>query len=525
MLNHINFILMKFDILLIGFGVIGTEALSKLVDNYKKKKILKIAIVDKNINNIPGGVAYSKSKSKFGFFNNPLRLSNPEFIKWIKKKENIIKIKNFIIKNKDFNLLNWLNENEFFKNIKVNKLNEIYLPRLTYSFFLEEKIIILLRKIKKKNISINLINSELLDLKVNKVNNKYTCYLKKNSSSYKFQLINNSFKLKKIINKNSSILVENIIIGNGLLPPKKIKQKVSLNIKNYIWDFYSEGGTQNLLKKIKKELLFKKSIKILFIGNKAGLLETMPEIEALSQKTKNRIKITCFAPSLLSLEKAELSFKYYDYKFKFFKKDKLNKINKSKKIYVLLNKEFKDAKKKGFLKYDVWTLILKKKILNKIYYSLSKIEKKIYNDEVFSKIRNLTRYTYPSTIDAKNRLEDKKTLSYVTEKVMQLNKIDKKIIVVTSNGLKVKGDIVVNVSGPVKLTNATDEVRFLSSLKNISNEFGERGFLADNNFCIAKRIYAPGVISSNFNPNRFTIIKAITNNTHKSVKKIIKTLN
>ena len=40
-----------------------------------------------------------------------------------------------------------------------------------------------------------------------------------------------------------------MILGNGLLPPKKIKIiDQSLN-KNYIWDFYSEGGTNNLLKK------------------------------------------------------------------------------------------------------------------------------------------------------------------------------------------------------------------------------------------------------------------------------------
>ena len=143
---------MKCNILLIGFGVIGTEALSKIVKDYNGKKILNITIIDKNTNNIPGGIAYSKSNSKFGFFNNPLRLSNPEFIKWIKTKRNIIKIKNFILKNKDFNLVSWLNKNKDFNNIKINKLNEIYLPRLTYSFFLEEKIINILKKIKKKKL-------------------------------------------------------------------------------------------------------------------------------------------------------------------------------------------------------------------------------------------------------------------------------------------------------------------------------------------------------------------------------------
>ena len=516
---------MKYNILLVGFGVIGTEALSKIVEDYNGKKILNIVVVDKNISNIPGGIAYSRTKSKFGFFNNPLRLSNPEFIKWIKIKKNIDKIKNFIKKNKDFNLVSWLNKNKDFNDIKVNKFNEIYLPRLSYSFFLEEKIINILKKIKKKKININVIRSELLDIEKNEINKAYCCHIKKNSNNFNFLLTNDSFKLKKIGKEKNSIFAENIIIGNGLLPPRKIKQDISSSNKNYIWDFYSEGGTENLLKKIKKILSFKKLIKILFIGNKAGLLETMPEIEIFSQKIKNKLKIICFAPNLLSLEKAELSLKYKEYKLKFFEKSKLNKIDKAKKIYLLLNKEFEYAKLMQFNKYDVWTLILKKKILNKIYLSLSKNEKKIYNDVIFSKIRNITRYTYPSTIDSKNRLENIEVLKCITEKIVKLKMHNKYITVTTSNGLKIRGDIVVNVSGPVSLTKATNEVRFLNSLRRISKEFNQRGFLADNNFSIAKKIYAPGVISNNFNPNRFTIIKAITLNTRRSVNKIIKILN
>ena len=58
---------MKFDISIIGYGVIGVESLFELTDKIKKKTKLNIAIIDKDLNNIPGGVAYSKTKSKFGF--------------------------------------------------------------------------------------------------------------------------------------------------------------------------------------------------------------------------------------------------------------------------------------------------------------------------------------------------------------------------------------------------------------------------------------------------------------------------
>ena len=41
---------------------------------------------------------------------------------------------------------------------------------------------------------------------------------------------------------------------------------------NYIWDFYSSGGTFNLLRKINKITKKKSSINLIFIGNKAGFI-------------------------------------------------------------------------------------------------------------------------------------------------------------------------------------------------------------------------------------------------------------
>ena len=46
---------MKFDLALIGFGVIGVETLHTLVLEAKKKQKLNIVIIDKEIKNIPGG--------------------------------------------------------------------------------------------------------------------------------------------------------------------------------------------------------------------------------------------------------------------------------------------------------------------------------------------------------------------------------------------------------------------------------------------------------------------------------------
>ena len=87
---------MIFNLTIVGFGVIGVEALHSIISKVGKNKKINIAIIEKNIRNIPGGVAYSKINSKFGFFNNPLRLSHPSFIRWIKNKNNLSRLIEFI---------------------------------------------------------------------------------------------------------------------------------------------------------------------------------------------------------------------------------------------------------------------------------------------------------------------------------------------------------------------------------------------------------------------------------------------
>ena len=65
---------------------------------------------------------------------------------------------------------------------------------------------------------------------------------------------------------------------------------------------------------------------MVFIGNKAGLLETLPELENLISKKKQKFKILSIAPNLLSLEKAENSSKFKSYKFRYLINTNISKI-------------------------------------------------------------------------------------------------------------------------------------------------------------------------------------------------------
>ena len=143
---------MNENLIISGLGVIGTEALHGIVKRNKSKK-LKIFIIEKDYSNFPGGVAYSTSKSKYGFFNNPLRLSNEEFKDWVKNVSNQKRLIHYFRENKDLKLKKWLEKNVAKNNYKFKNLRELYLPRSAYSVFLRDKIKNTFKILKKKKIN------------------------------------------------------------------------------------------------------------------------------------------------------------------------------------------------------------------------------------------------------------------------------------------------------------------------------------------------------------------------------------
>ena len=518
---------MLFDFVIIGFGVIGVETLYGIQKVFqenknknKNKNKIKIAIIEKNFKNIPGGVAYSLENSKFGYFNNPLRLSHPDFIKWFNLIDNKKKLIDFSQNNISYNLNNWQNNNKFILKKKFKDYKEIYLPRLVYSFYLKDKIIEFLNLKKKMNISLKFYNGEVGS--INNVNH-FNIFSKKLFNEFSVDFTKENFILKKDNFKSTNIIKsKKIVIGTGVIPPKKIKEITIYKNSNYIWDFYSTGGTNNLIKKINTISKVKKVINVIFIGNKAGLLETMQEIEKLIKNKKINIQITCISKNTQTLQKAERSKKFDFFKFKYLIKSNINKIKRAEDILKLLKKEFKKAKIDGFNKYDVWTNVLKNKIISTCYNQLSEKEKKYYNLSIFPLVRNITRYTFPDTVSAKNRLERANKIKFIKDRVIKIIKHKKNLILKTQSSKFIKGDIVINVSGPVSIMDNKDEIKFISSLKKITNKFNERGFTTNNNFMLEKGLYLPGTLSNNFNPGRETIIKAITKNSHKVAKNILK---
>lgn len=510
---------MQSNLTLIGFGVIGVESLHTLVKKIDKKKKIKISIIEKDLKNIPGGIAYSKKNSKFGFFNNPLRLSHPSFISWIKNKKNILRLVDFINNNPSYSLKGWLIRN--YNNLmKKKSLKEIYFPRLIYSFFLEDKIKDIIQILRKKKIQVFFYNGNTN--KINFEKNKIKLLSNSAFKAFKIQVRNNELEILGINKKYKFLSTNKILIGNGLLPPKKIHINQKIVNNKYIWDFYSEGGTSNLLKKINQVKKRKKKIIVTFIGNKAGLLETTLQLKKLINDEGFDITINVISKKFSSLNKASFSKNFDSYKLRVFTNSRIKKIKVANEILFLLKKEFHVGVLNRFNKYDIWTTILKKNILNSSISKLSLSEKKNYNLTIFPKIRNLTRFTYPGTVSAKEFLEKKRRIKVIKGKCVSITKLKNIIYVKTNTKKTIKSDIVVNVSGPVDLNNLNTESKFIKNIKNFEGKFDKRGFLTDRNFMLSKQIFMPGILAYNFNPLRQTIIKAITNNSRKTINFLLK---
>ena len=309
------------------------------------------------------------------------------------------------------------------------------------------------------------------------------------------------------------------------MPPKKINFLNKKLNNNYIWDFYSEGGTNNLLKKIENIKKEKNKIFITFIGNKAGLLETMLHIKYLIFEKNYNIQVNVISKKFATLNKAEFSNNNKLYKFNIFTTSRINKIKKSTEILDLLKKEFKFAILKNYNKYDVWTKILSEGVLKRSIQKLNIDERKKYNLSIFPLIRYMTRFTYPEPILAKEFLDKYKKIKMIKGKAVSIKTSKKNIVVNLDNKKKIKSDIVVNVSGPVNLDDLNMESSFIKSIKKNINKFDKRGFITDKNFMLTNQIYTPGILAYNFNPSRQTIIKAITNNAQQTINTILKTIS
>jgi hypothetical protein len=183
----------------------------------------------------------------------------------------------------------------------------------------------------------------------------------------------------------------------------------------------------------------------------------------------------------------------------------------------------------GYKKYDAWTQILNNKILDKCIKNFSFREKKQYYDSFYNRVRNITRFTYPETIIAREKLLKMKILKTKKEIVKKVDNFKGQLIVETKSNNKINKyvcDLVINVSGPLNVETLKNEIPLINNLRKNGAKILSGGFVVNDYFKISgiKNIYTPGILARGFNPKRKTIIKAVLENSQKAGESIAKTL-
>ena len=83
-------------------------------------------------------------------------------------------------------------------------------------------------------------------------------------------------------------------------------------------------------------------------------------------------------------------------------------------------------------------MFLKIKLCPHVIIELNEKEKKNYNFSIFPLIRNMTRYTYPDTVSAKNRLERANKIKFIKDKVIKIIKNRNNLILETQSKKSIK---------------------------------------------------------------------------------------
>ena len=169
-------------------------------------------------------------------------------------------------------------------------------------------------------------------------------------------------------------------------------------------------------------------INLFFIGYKAGLLECLPELNQLIKKKHVNIKIAAVSLSLETLQKAEF-VKNKSYKFGILNNHKIKNVNKAFQIVKLVEEEFDYAENSGFNKYHAWTNVLSKNVLSKMISQLSNNEKIKYDNKYFTRLRNITRFTYPYPLEIKDKMLKENSLRLIKDKFLSIKSFSNYILI------------------------------------------------------------------------------------------------
>jgi len=417
------------NICIIGGGFSGVSSAIQLI---KKSNNIKITIINKD-ETIAKGIAYNPYSSKFLL--------------------NVIASKMSIFEDEPNHFLDWVLSKQEYKNEEREILSKSFLSRKLYGDYLNEIWNEYIKVSKTKNIEVEIINDEAVDMEIDGL----TIF---------------------IFTKNKKKIVSDYCIiatGNDIPKNPSIKNVDFFSSKNYFKNPWDKNSVLN----------FDKELPILIVGNGLTMVDTI--LGLLENGFKE--KIYSISPNGFNI----LSHQHIDLKY-----NKINdEISSKLSLYELVkivNKHIKNIKKHG---------ITAEPIIDSIRPSVQKIWKNLtLNDKekFINRLRHLwgvARHRIPQHIKEKIqtlRLNNK--LEIISGKLIDIEEFNSYVGIELFDNkankfIKLKVSRVINCTGPnTKITENTDE-KFLNNclFKGIIKQDNfHLGICADSNTLQLKNV-------------------------------------
>ena len=329
---------MKFDIAFLGSGISCSQTLLQLLDKLNAQsgpqKKIKIAVVEKE-GEFWKGIAYGKRSSVNSLIITTLGEFIPpdereSFLSWMKKSKS--KWLGLLKTHGGETAQHWIKNNK--DAITKGDFESIYIPRVLYGIYLDERIVKTIEKAEKKEkVVIKLIKAEAIDLALN-VNEEYEINLE--SSTKKSSLL----VAKKVV----------LAIGSGLNKtvrhPKPDETGRSGSL--YVNDVYYPSLELHIkhIRSVLSGIKDHEKRNILILGTNASSLETLYLIDTASdlKEKVNKIVAISYSGKLPNRITENSNPKY---QFENLLRLKKEKNYSSSELFDTINKDIDIAYQKG----------------------------------------------------------------------------------------------------------------------------------------------------------------------------------
>lgn len=393
----------KYNLVIVGGGVGAISTLHHVTrplteaafPGFDRQSPFKIALVERNLDHIGGGTAFSLAGGK-GLFNNPYRLLHERLREWIWTRRE--SISSLLAETDGFSA--WLDANKPVLESAGSEedLAEVYFPRILGGLWLRNMAAESLdqgaAEHRHGSVSVDLFEGEV-DLVEKGGSGRFNVApvngLTGMAGQNRWSLFN--FELGPFIRgawQDLQLEADQVVVANG-----ETERTAQAGMVSLPWELRDD-----VLRRLKKGA---ECVRVISLGTGSIFLESLWELQTVLRDGQ-KVQMVGLSSTGQVPMRGELSRHYCNsrYQLKHFNQILSASLSPALRLQNLLNwlvEEYEAAEAEGYSRYDVWTTVLESAVLNEFVESLDPHHRTDYDLYCKPKLRELTRFTNPALVD------------------------------------------------------------------------------------------------------------------------------